>query len=239
MKRPNFRDHSERLNNRSWLAPAPVKMFDELLIACDSRYFDFFGQVDVFLALSEAQIQAASIRATTIQPPTPKCSCETMIGAAIRLTRLTSLIIGFKAGPAVSFSGSPTVSPTTAACAFQSPCRCWRQYCVVHLRRIFLALSQAPPALAMNTARSCPHRITPAGTHPGPQPVEPTNHERSHDGDGRQRDQLFLSRLGRNTDYFAVIRSLGAFHNSRDAELPAYFLHNLGSCTETALMEES
>ena len=38
-----------------------------------------------------------------------------MIGAMITLTRLITLIIGLSAGPAVSFSGSPTVSPTTLA----------------------------------------------------------------------------------------------------------------------------
>ena len=36
-------------------------------------------------------------------------------GATSRETRLTTLIIGLRAGPAVSLSGSPTVSPITLA----------------------------------------------------------------------------------------------------------------------------
>ena len=39
----------------------------------------------------------------------------TMIGAMMTETKFTTLIIGLSAGPAVSFNGSPTVSPTTAA----------------------------------------------------------------------------------------------------------------------------
>src|SRR5579859_3510782 len=47
-------------------------------------------------------------------PPVALAYCTT-IGAMITETRLTTLIMGFRAGPAVSFMGSPTVSPTTPA----------------------------------------------------------------------------------------------------------------------------
>ena len=40
---------------------------------------------------------------------------ETIIGAMINDTKFMTLTIGLSAGPAVSLSGSPTVSPTTAA----------------------------------------------------------------------------------------------------------------------------
>ncbi len=39
----------------------------------------------------------------------------TTMGAMMTATRLTTLIMGFRAGPAVSLRGSPTVSPTTEA----------------------------------------------------------------------------------------------------------------------------
>ena len=54
-------------------------------------------------------------------------------------------------GPLVSLKGSPTVSPTTAALWASlplPPC--------TPLSMCFLALSQAPPALAMNTATQKP-----------------------------------------------------------------------------------
>ena len=46
---------------------------------------------------------------------------RTTIGAMIRLIRLMTLINGFSAGPAVSFSGSPTVSPTMLALCASEP----------------------------------------------------------------------------------------------------------------------
>ena len=61
---------------------------------------------------------------------------------------------GLTAGPAVSLRGSPTVSPVTAAL--------WLLGALAGLpvrgssSTIFLALSQAPPALPMKPARSWP-----------------------------------------------------------------------------------
>ncbi len=66
-----------------------------------------------------------------------------MIGAMISDTRLITLIIGLSAGPAVSFNGSPTVSPTTAALC-GSECLPPKLPSSMY----FLALSHAPPALA-------------------------------------------------------------------------------------------
>ncbi len=48
-------------------------------------------------------------------------SVETTIGAMIREIRLMTLISGLSAGPAVSLSGSPTVSPTMLALCASEP----------------------------------------------------------------------------------------------------------------------
>gem|GEM_PF-1590402 len=45
----------------------------------------------------------------------PRWIYLTINGTTSRATMLTTLITGFKAGPAVSLYGSPTVSPVTAA----------------------------------------------------------------------------------------------------------------------------
>ena len=66
------------------------------------------------------------------------------------------------AGPAVSLSGSPTVSPVTAALCFSLPLPVLAAGSPARPRSVFLALSQAPPALAMKTASNCPVTIMPA-----------------------------------------------------------------------------
>jgi len=53
---------------------------------------------------------------------------------------------GFMATEEVSLKGSPTVSPTTVAAWSGLP------FSFSSVSTIFLALSHAPPALAMNTA---------------------------------------------------------------------------------------
>lgn len=60
----------------------------------------------------------------------------------------------FKAGPEVSFSGSPTVSPTTAALWISDPFLTISPYSslMAPLSMYFLALSQAPPVLAAEIA---------------------------------------------------------------------------------------
>ena len=69
-------------------------------------------------------------------------------------TNLIKILID---GPLVSLNGSPTVSPTTAA-LWQSepfpPCFPDSMY--------FLALSQAPPAFAIITAKTNPVTVVPA-----------------------------------------------------------------------------
>ncbi len=59
---------------------------------------------------------------------------------------VVNLMIGFMATEEVSLKGSPTVSPTTVASCSGVP------FCFRSTSTIFLALSQAPPALAMNIA---------------------------------------------------------------------------------------
>ena len=71
-------------------------------------------------------------------------------------TMLTSLIKMFKLGPEVSLNGSPTVSPTTPALWASEP---FPPYSPVSIH--FLALSQAPPALAMKIATANPQTKVP------------------------------------------------------------------------------
>ncbi len=90
--------------------------------------------------------------------PTPNLSA-TSISTAISTARspnsVVNLITGFMATEDVSLKGSPTVSPTTLA-----------SWSGVFLARrststIFLALSQAPPALAMKMAWKSPKSAMP------------------------------------------------------------------------------
>src|SRR5262249_25559213 len=66
-------------------------------------------------------------------------------------TRFMTLISGLIDGPAVSLTGSPTVSPMTVAAWASEPLPPWWPSSTS-----FLALSQAPPELARNTAISAP-----------------------------------------------------------------------------------
>ena len=74
-----------------------------------------------------------------------------------------SFIRMFSDGPEVSFSGSPTVSPTTAAWWADEPFL--RGYPWSSLRAplsiYFLALSQAPPVLAAEVAIMAPLTMAP------------------------------------------------------------------------------
>jgi len=112
-----------------------------------------------------------------------------------------TLIRGFKAGPAVSFSGSPTVSPTTAGLVcVPSPCR--------HRgpsSTSFLALSRPPPALAMKTASNL------AGEdHARQEAAQGLGSQQEADNDGDQddkdtdRQKLALGRLGGDGDVLAL-----------------------------------
>src|ERR1019366_2906383 len=60
--------------------------------------------------------------------------------------KVVNLMIGFMATEDVSLNGSPTVSPITVASCSAVP------FCFSSTSTIFLALSQAAPALAMNMA---------------------------------------------------------------------------------------
>src|SRR5699024_5891463 len=68
----------------------------------------------------------------------------------------TSWMRMFSEGPEVSLKGSPTVSPTTAALWQSEPLPPWWPASMY-----FFALSQAPPALDMNTAMAKPVTDTP------------------------------------------------------------------------------
>src|SRR5205814_2286915 len=114
------------------------------------------------------------------RPPRPDLAPDPGLPADTRLWAALQNVSGgvwggCVAGPAVSFSGSPTVSPVTLALCFSE---CLPVVAVFGSSSIiFLALSQAPPALDMNTARSWPDRIMPAKNPPranGPR-RNPTN----------------------------------------------------------------
>jgi hypothetical protein len=76
------------------------------------------------------------------------------------------LIKILRAGPEVSFNGSPTVSPTTAALCSSVPLALTVPLIVNYPPSIyFLALSQAPPELALEVAIATPETIAP-GNNP-------------------------------------------------------------------------
>src|SRR3990172_9366977 len=133
---------------------------DQLLVgcACESGFCRLLCQM--------AATRIAASRRTVIQPAAPSVRYCTTIGAMITETRLTTLIIGLSAGPAVSFIGSPTVSPTTLALWRSEPFPVLRTGSAGSSSMIFLALSKAPPALFMKTASSCPERMIPARKPP-------------------------------------------------------------------------
>src|SRR2546427_8276036 len=70
----------------------------------------------------------------------------TASSTASRPKSVVNLMTGLRATEDVSLNGSPTVSPMTVAS--------WRgvPFCLSSTSTIFLALSQAPPALAMKMA---------------------------------------------------------------------------------------
>src|SRR5690348_13699104 len=74
----------------------------------------------------------------------------TPISTASSPNSVVNLMIGFSATDEVSLYGSPTVSPTTVAACRSVP------FWFSSTSTTFLALSQAPPALAMYTAWNRP-----------------------------------------------------------------------------------
>lgn len=94
-----------------------------------------------------------------------------------------SLIKMLRAGPEVSFKGSPTVSPTTAALWISVPLVTFFPFSsiIAPLSMYFLALSQAPPVLAAEIAIWTPLTMAP-GKNParivGPKANPRTSGER-------------------------------------------------------------
>lgn len=73
-----------------------------------------------------------------------------------------SFISIFKLGPLVSFKGSPTVSPITAALWIYEPfLTCYPFYTIKPASIYFLALSQAPPVFEAEIAIWTPLTIAP------------------------------------------------------------------------------
>src|SRR3989339_590917 len=95
-------------------------------------------------------------------------------GAMTSETTDINLIRIFMDGPEVSLNGSPTVSPTTAALWASDP---FFSPATSPFSIAFLALSHAPPALAIIRARRTPVTVAPASMPPsaaGPR-RNPTN----------------------------------------------------------------
>ncbi len=68
----------------------------------------------------------------------------------------------FKLGPLVSFNGSPTVSPITAALWIYDPFNTFYPfYTIIPASIYFLALSQAPPVFEADIAIWTPLTIAP------------------------------------------------------------------------------
>ena len=82
-----------------------------------------------------------------------------ILGAITKATTDINFNKIFSEGPDVSLKGSPTVSPTTAALCASDPF-------LPSDSIIFLALSQAPPALDWKIAIRTPHVVTPAKRPP-------------------------------------------------------------------------
>ena len=84
----------------------------------------------------------------------------------ISATMLVSLIRMFIEGPLVSLNGSPTVSPVTAALCGSLPfLNSWPSISTP-FSKLFLALSQAPPALFWKMPMSTPLTVMPASRPP-------------------------------------------------------------------------
>ncbi len=118
-------------------------------------------------------------------------------------------------------NGSPTVSPTTAALCGSlplPPCAPPSMY--------FLALSQAPPALAMKSASRTPVTVAPASRPPSVCDAEEgADEDRDGHGGHAGHDHLAQRGLGGDVDAPRAVRLGGAFHEARDlAELAAHLL---------------
>ena len=81
-----------------------------------------------------------------VRPPPVSNVSFTASSTASSPNSVVNLITGFSATDDVSLNGSPTVSPTTVASCRAVP------FCFSSTSTIFLALSHAPPALAMKIA---------------------------------------------------------------------------------------
>ncbi len=136
-------------------------------------------------------------------------------------TMLMSLIRMFRLGPAVSLKGSPTVSPMTAALWAGEPLPP-----KFPSSMYFLALSQAPPALAMNTARTKPGR-GPADeqAHDAGNAQEEAGDDGDDDGQERGQDHVPLGAARRDLDAAGVVGLGLALHDARDLpELPPHLV---------------
>ena len=80
------------------------------------------------------------------RPSETHFGAATAISTASRPNSVVNLIIGFSATEDVSLNGSPTVSPTTVASCSGVP------YSPRSTSTTFLALTDTPPAFAINSA---------------------------------------------------------------------------------------
>ena len=124
------------------------------------------------------------------------------------------------------------MSPTTAALWESDFLPPWAPFSMY-----FLALSQAPPALAIIRASSAPAPVAPARSPPsalGPK----IPHQHRHDYRHEARDHHFPERgAGGDVDAVAPSGLGGAFEQSLDlAELAAHLLDHFAGSRPTAVM---
>ena len=126
----------------------------------------FLSRKLIMIPTANATKHAPEIIRAIVRDEPPFAATLMIKGTISSETRLTTLIIGLRAGPAVSLSGSPTVSPMTLALCRSEPLPRLFSGSEGSASICFLALSQAPPALAIKTANSCPVTMMPARKPP-------------------------------------------------------------------------
>src|SRR5579859_7125821 len=152
------------------------------------------GAIPVWRRLAittDATTMASAPSATPTRRPVLLAYFTTLVAISSE-TRFMTLISGLIAGPAVSLNGSPTVSPITVAACASDPLPP-----STPSSTSFLALSQAPPELARNTAISTPAAIAPArnepsGTYPKPNPITMGVSTASRPGVASSRSESFV-----------------------------------------------
>ena len=142
-----------------------------------------------------------------------------------RLTMFITLISGLMAGPAVSLSGSPTVSPVTAALCFSLPLPVLAARSRGSSSISLLGVVPGAAGVGHEDGQQLAgddHAAQEAGQ--GDDAQAEADQDRHQHGQQARADQFFLSRGGADVDHAAVVGLLGAGPDFLVAELDAAFL---------------